>query len=207
MATHKKRRKKRLRCIVIAGPNGAGKTTFAREYLPKVARVIHFVNADLIAGGLSPLKPELAAIAAARIVLREVDRLATERADFAFETTLSGRTYVRRIEAWKRAGYRVEIVFLRLDSSTWHFAALKSGSAKVGMMCPSGTSSDASSVAGKTSKKPTIQWRNLGRYTTIPGCRRNFWRGRNEGTNSSQTTRKLCRWSRAGASPGGEGGA
>ena len=48
-------------CIVIAGPNGAGKTTFAREYLPKDARVIHFVNADLIAGGLSPLRPELAA--------------------------------------------------------------------------------------------------------------------------------------------------
>jgi predicted ABC-type ATPase len=53
------------------GPNGAGKTTFARGYLPHVARVMHFVNADLIAGGLSPLKPELAAIAAARVVLRD----------------------------------------------------------------------------------------------------------------------------------------
>jgi predicted ABC-type ATPase len=101
---------------VIAGPNGAGKTTFAREYLPGVARVIHFVNADLIAGGLSPLKPEMAAIAAARIVLREIDRLAAERANFAFETTLSGRTYVRRMEAWKRTGYRIEIVYLRLSS-------------------------------------------------------------------------------------------
>jgi predicted ABC-type ATPase len=120
MATDKQRRKrhrnKRPRCIVIAGPNGAGKTTFAREYLPGIARVVHFVNADLIAGGLSPLKPELAAIAAARMVFREIDRLASERADFAFETTLSGRTYVRRIEAWKRAGYRIEIVFLRLNS-------------------------------------------------------------------------------------------
>lgn len=110
------RKRRRPRCIVIAGPNGAGKTTFAREYLPGVARVLHFVNADLIAGGLSPLKPELAAIAAARMVLREIDRLATERADFAFETTLSGRTYVRRMEAWKRAGYRIEIAYLRLDS-------------------------------------------------------------------------------------------
>lgn len=109
-------RKRRPRCIVIAGPNGAGKTTFAREYLPGVARVIHFVNADLIAGGLSPLQPELAAIAAARMVLREIDRRAFERVDFAFETTLSGRTYVRRIETWKRAGYRIEIVFLRLSS-------------------------------------------------------------------------------------------
>ena len=71
------------------------------------ARVIHFVNADLIAGGLSPLKPELAAIAAARVVLREIDRLATAREDFAFETTLSGLTYVQRLKKWKRAGYRI----------------------------------------------------------------------------------------------------
>jgi predicted ABC-type ATPase len=109
-------RKRRPRCIVIAGPNGAGKTTFAKEYLPRVAKVIHFVNADLIAGGLSPLKPELAAIAAARVVLREIDRLATERTDFAFETTLSGLTYLRRINSWKHSGYGIEIVYLRLDS-------------------------------------------------------------------------------------------
>jgi predicted ABC-type ATPase len=109
-------RKRRPRCIVIAGPNGAGKTTFAREFLPRVAKVIHFVNADLIAGGLSPLKPELAAIAAGRIVLRETDRLAADRANFAFETTLSGLTYARRMESWKQAGYRIEIVYLRLDS-------------------------------------------------------------------------------------------
>jgi predicted ABC-type ATPase len=102
---------------VIAGPNGAGKTTFARRYLPAKARVIHFVNADLIAAGLSPLKPELAAIAAARMVLREIDRLAKARADFAFESTLSGLTYVRRLESWRREGYRVEIVYLRLKSS------------------------------------------------------------------------------------------
>lgn len=108
--------KKRPRCVVIAGPNGAGKTTFARKYLPGIARLVHFVNADLIAGGLSPLKPELAAIAAARIVLREIDRLAADRLDFAFETTLSGRTYVRKLEVLKQAGYQIEIVYLRLDS-------------------------------------------------------------------------------------------
>jgi len=110
------RRKRQPRCIVIAGPNGAGKTTFARRYLPNNARVIHFVNADLIAAGLSPLKPELASIAAARTVLAEIDRLATARAEFAFESTLSGRTYVRRLESWRRAGYRVEIVYLKLKS-------------------------------------------------------------------------------------------
>ena len=68
-------------CIVIAGPNGTDKTTFAREFLPKDARVVRFVNADLIAGGLSPLRPELAAVAAGRLVLRELDRLAKARLD------------------------------------------------------------------------------------------------------------------------------
>jgi predicted ABC-type ATPase len=63
------------RCIIIAGPNGAGKTTFAREFLTKEAGVIHFVNADLIASGLSPLRPELATLAAGRLFLRELDRL------------------------------------------------------------------------------------------------------------------------------------
>ena len=104
------------RCIVIAGPNGAGKTTFAREYLPKDAGVLHFVNADLIAAGLSPLRPELAAFAAGRLLLAELDRLAKARADFSFETTLSGLVYLERLERWKAAGYRVEIIFWRLPA-------------------------------------------------------------------------------------------
>lgn len=103
-------------CLIIAGPNGAGKTTFAREFLPREAGILHFVNADLIAAGLSPLKPELAALAAGRLLLREVDRLASARVDFAFESTLSGLTYATRLKVWKAAGYRVEIVFLRLAS-------------------------------------------------------------------------------------------
>jgi predicted ABC-type ATPase len=104
------------RCIVIAGPNGAGKTTFAREFLPKDAGILHFVNADLIAAGLSPLEPSAAQVAAARIFLEELDRLAAARADFAFETTLSGRGYMERLQRWKAAGYRVEIVFLKLPN-------------------------------------------------------------------------------------------
>jgi predicted ABC-type ATPase len=111
------RRSRKPRCVVIAGPNGAGKTTFARRYLPEDAGVIHFVNADLIASGLSPLRPELAAIPAARMLLSELDRLVAARVDFAFETTLSGLTYVRRLQNWKQAGYRVEIVYLRLRST------------------------------------------------------------------------------------------
>jgi predicted ABC-type ATPase len=83
------------RCIIIAGPNGAGKTTFAREFLSKEANIIHFVNPDLIASGLSPLRPELAALAAGRLFLRELHRLVKSRVDFAFESTLRGsRTFV-----------------------------------------------------------------------------------------------------------------
>jgi predicted ABC-type ATPase len=74
-------------------------------------------HGELIASGLSPLKPELAAIAAARIVLREIDRLAATRTDFAFETTLSGLTHVSRLRALKRGGYRIEIIYLRLRSA------------------------------------------------------------------------------------------
>jgi predicted ABC-type ATPase len=105
------------RCLIIAGPNGAGKTTFAREFLPKEAGVIHFVNMDLLAAGLSPLKPELAAVKAGKLFLEELDRLAGARLDFAFETTLSGLVYLNRIERWKVAGYRIEIFFLKLPSA------------------------------------------------------------------------------------------
>jgi predicted ABC-type ATPase len=101
---------------VIAGPNGAGKTTFAVEFLPREGGVIHFVNADLIAGGLSPLRPELAARRAGRLVLTELDRLVKAREDFAFESTLSGRTYLGLMKRWKSAGYRIEMVFLWLPS-------------------------------------------------------------------------------------------
>ena len=107
---------KRPVCIVIAGPNGAGKTTFAREFLPKDARVVHFVNADLIASGLSPLRPEVAAVAAGRLFLKELDRLAKARLDFAFESTFSGLVYLNRLKRWKAAGYRIELVYLRLSS-------------------------------------------------------------------------------------------
>ena len=110
------RKRRKPRCVVIAGPNGAGKTTFARDYLPAIARLVHFVNVDLIAGGISPLRPELAAVTAGRVVLRELDRLVDAKADFAFESTLSGLRYVQRMQSWKAAGYSIEIVYIRLPS-------------------------------------------------------------------------------------------
>lgn len=101
--------------IIIAGPNGAGKTTFAREFLPNEASCPVFVNADLIAAGLAPFAPETAALQAGRLMLAELDRHFRAGVSFAFETTLSGRVYLRHIGHWQRAGYRVELIFLQLD--------------------------------------------------------------------------------------------
>lgn len=101
-------------CWIIAGPNGAGKTTFALSYLPEVAGCRHFVNADLIAGGLSPLAPESEPVAAGRLFLREIARREGERVDFGFETTLAGRGYLRLIRRLRDNGWRVELVYLIL---------------------------------------------------------------------------------------------
>ena len=102
--------------LIIAGPNGAGKTTFAREYLLNVADFTTFVNADLIAAGLNPLQPEQEAIAAGRMMLEMIRRYVNQGRSFAFEATLSGRTYASMIPRWQEQGYRVDLVFLGLPS-------------------------------------------------------------------------------------------
>ena len=102
--------------VIIAGPNGAGKTTFAREFLPFEAGCPVFVNADLIAAGLSPFQPDVAAFRAGRVMLEEITAHAAAGRNFAFETTLSGLTYARKIPAWRSAGYRVKLLFLTLAS-------------------------------------------------------------------------------------------
>lgn len=116
MAIKSKTKARQPRCIVIAGPNGAGKTTLAKEFLSEEADVIHFVNADLIASGLSPLKPELASVQAGKLLLQEIDRLSGLKSDFAFETTLSGVAHAKRLIRLKASGYQIIIIFIRLDS-------------------------------------------------------------------------------------------
>jgi predicted ABC-type ATPase len=105
------------RIIIIAGPNGAGKTTFAREFLPSEAACPEFVNADLIAAGIAPFAPEAAALRAGRLMLQELERHFSARTSFAFETMLAGRAYLRQIKQWQKAGYRVKLIFLRLESA------------------------------------------------------------------------------------------
>ncbi|MDB6037568.1 MAG: hypothetical protein JWM99_1409 [Verrucomicrobiales bacterium] len=100
--------------IVIAGPNGAGKTTFARSFLPREAKCPRFINADLIAAGLSPFAPEAAAIKAGRLMLEEIKASARRSESFAFEATLSGLGYLAHIRRWRASGYHVSLFFLSL---------------------------------------------------------------------------------------------
>jgi len=102
--------------IIIAGPNGAGKTTFAREFLAKEASCPTFINADLIAGGLSPFQPENMAAKAMRIMLESVRENLNRRASFAVETTLAGKSYIKNIPEWQQLGYDVRLYFLKLSS-------------------------------------------------------------------------------------------
>lgn len=98
--------------FIVAGPNGAGKTTYVRDFLPQEMRCREFVNADLIAAGLSPFAPDEAAFEAGRIMLRRLRDLATAREDFSFETTLSGKAYAPLLQTWRAAGYRIRLDFL-----------------------------------------------------------------------------------------------
>mgnify|MGYP001575983284 FL=1 len=111
-----KNKNRRPNLYIIAGPNGAGKTTFARKFLPQYVECLEFVNADLIATGLSPFVPERAAIHAGRLMLEQIHFLAERGLDFGFETTLSGKTYVKLLQEMKKGGYLTHIFFLWISN-------------------------------------------------------------------------------------------
>jgi predicted ABC-type ATPase len=110
---------------IIAGPNGAGKTTFARKFLPKYANCRVFINADLIAQGLSPFAPERAAFRAGRLTLEEIEAQAERGEDFGFETTLSGKGHLHVVRGLKRRGYQVHIFYLWVPSAELTLARIK----------------------------------------------------------------------------------
>jgi predicted ABC-type ATPase len=106
--------------FILAGPNGVGKTTYANLYLPDVIRDLEFVNADLIARGISPYAPERAAMEAGRIALERIRHLIESGTSFTWETTMSGRTAVRWLQSAKDAGYTIKCYFLwvrRVDTT------------------------------------------------------------------------------------------
>jgi predicted ABC-type ATPase len=103
--------------IVLGGPNGAGKTSAARSLLAQTLRLMTFVNADVIAQGLSGFRPEATAIQAGRIMLQRLHDLAEQRADFAFESTLAGRSHARFLKSLRQGGYRLHLVYFWLASA------------------------------------------------------------------------------------------
>ncbi|MEO6584281.1 MAG: zeta toxin family protein [Ferruginibacter sp.] len=102
--------------FIIAGCNGAGKTTASFTILPELLRVKEFVNADEIARGLSPFQPEKISIQAGKIMLRRLQELFSHGGDFAFETTLSSRSFIGIIRQAKDLGYTVNLIYYWLDS-------------------------------------------------------------------------------------------
>ncbi len=102
--------------FIIAGPNGAGKTTASYTVLPELLNCNEFVNADEIAKGISPFNPDSVSFESGRIMLTRINQLLETKIDFAFETTLSTRSYVSFIKKAKNSGYKVTLLFFWLDS-------------------------------------------------------------------------------------------
>lgn len=114
-----------MKIVIVARPNGAGKTTFARFLLASIPEITHYQNVDTIAAGLAPLKPETAAVDAGRFMLSQMDHLVTMNLNFAFETTLSSKNYLRKIKQWRAGGYEVRLVFLRLPNQEFAINRVK----------------------------------------------------------------------------------
>jgi predicted ABC-type ATPase len=125
--------------IVLGGINGAGKTTAARSLLANTLGVMTFVNADVIAQGLSAFDPDAAAMRAGRIMLEQLDELAAERASFAFETTLAGRTYAVWLNSLRESGYKVHLFYFWLNSVETAIARVAARVKKGGHHVPEAT--------------------------------------------------------------------
>jgi len=124
---------------VIAGPNGAGKTTFALHYLPQIAGCRNFVNADLIAYGLSPFDSLSAQYDAGRLFLREINANIDKRVDFAFETTLAGRSQISLFKKLRQDGWRIVLFFLWIPDAAFSKSRVRERVAQGGHDIPDDT--------------------------------------------------------------------
>jgi len=113
---------KQKKILIIAGPNGAGKTTFATEFLPREAECPNFINADLIAQGINPFRPEASSIQASKMMIEIMDTYLKRGESFSFETTLSGKYYSKLIPEWQKKEYRVKLFYLKLPDSEFAIA-------------------------------------------------------------------------------------
>lgn len=108
---------KRPSLVIIGGPNGAGKSTLAPGLLKGTLDVSEFVDADVIARGLSGFEPERVAFAAGRVMLARLRELAERRVSFGFETTLASRSFAPWIVQLESLGYDFHVVFLSLPDA------------------------------------------------------------------------------------------
>lgn len=104
--------------VIVAGPNGAGKTTFITTYLPEFTNIREFVNADMIAKGISPFDPDAAQIEAGRIMLNRIDQFIEERRSFAVESTISGRSALQWIRKARANRFLIKLYYIYVNSST-----------------------------------------------------------------------------------------
>ncbi len=124
------------KCYILAGPNGAGKTTFANEFLPIEAECLNFINADLIALGLAPFQPAKMAIEAGRLMIQHINECIRKNESFAFEATLSGKGYCKKLKEWKSQGYEIVIYYFKLPSVEFAIERVKLRVAKGGHNVP-----------------------------------------------------------------------
>lgn len=124
---------------IIAGCNGAGKTTASFTILPDILSCKEFINADEIAKGISPFQPEKVAIQAGRIMLSRIDELINQGQTFAFETTLSTKSYRKTIERVQAMGYEVVLLFFWLNSVKLAKERVKTRVREGGHNIPEGT--------------------------------------------------------------------
>jgi predicted ABC-type ATPase len=149
---------------IIAGSNGAGKTTFAKEFLPLYAKCHNFINADLIAQGLSPFEPEGAAIKAGRLVLEQIRKFSQSHFDFGFETTLSGRTYMPILRELKTKGFVIHLFYLWIPSVNLALSRIKERVASGGHNVPE---ADVRRRFSKSLYNFLAHYKNLADYWTI----------------------------------------
>lgn len=110
------RKQSHPKLFIVSGCNGAGKTTASFTILPEMLHCNEFVNADEIAKGVSPFQPEKVAFEAGRIMLNRIRELMQRKFDFAFESTLSSRSYASLVKDARALGYEVMLVFFWLET-------------------------------------------------------------------------------------------